>query len=89
MHSDSEEEEEDDNYESDEEDEYDRGHWKWRLQHPRKVPAYAAMECYDEDDDEPNSYDVFPAECTEKERTTRQARDAAVTRCNCRYTRKL
>jgi hypothetical protein len=36
------------------------------------------MECYDEDDNEPNSYDVFPAERTEKERTTRQARDAAM-----------
>jgi hypothetical protein len=68
-----------DNYETEyeEDDEFEEGHWKRRLdQRFQQFPTYAAIEVYDEDDEV--AYEAYPAERTDKGKTTRQARDSAM-----------
>jgi hypothetical protein len=61
----------------DDNDEFESGHWKHRLQERKKYSSYsAAIEAYDEDDE--IAYSAYPAECTDRGKTTRQARDAAM-----------
>jgi hypothetical protein len=79
----SDEEDDGDEYENDyeteyeDDDEYEEAHWKRRLNRNKEFPVYASYEAYDEDDAQ-ERVNVYPAERTDKGKTTRQAREAAM-----------
>ena len=69
-------EDEEDN-DQDEEDEYEESHWSWKARRRQECPNYVSYEAIDEDEDEP-AYNAYPVERGSFDKTTRQARTAAM-----------